>query len=250
MSGNELLSDQGLRIDGRKPNELRRIRCSLGIFAQADGSAYLEQGNTKVLAAVYGPHEASYHVRGSKSKALHDKAFVNCQYSTATFSMGERKRRPRGDRKSTEMSTHLEETFAAAIRTELYPRSQIDIFVEVLQADGGNYTTCVNAAMMALVDAGVPLKDTVVSCTASLVKNVPLVDVNHVEQSGGSPELVVSILPHSGEIVYMSLTQRFHIDHLSKVLDTAIKGCKDIGAILKEIMKGHLTKLDTSLQAS
>ena len=45
--------------------------------------------------------------------------------------MGERKRRPRGDRKSTEMSTHLEETFAAAIRTELYPRSQIDIFIEV-----------------------------------------------------------------------------------------------------------------------
>ena len=57
MSGLELLTDQGLRIDGRKPSELRRIRCSLGIFAQADGSAYLEQGNTKILAAVYGPHE-------------------------------------------------------------------------------------------------------------------------------------------------------------------------------------------------
>lgn len=71
---------------------------------------------------------------------------------------------------------------------------------QVLQADGGNYTACVNAAMLALVDAGIPLKDTVVSCTASLVKNVPLVDVNHVEQSGGSPELVVSILPQSGEV--------------------------------------------------
>nr|CAG4646499.1 EOG090X0BHT [Macrothrix elegans] len=246
MSGVVLLSDQGLRIDGRKPHELRRIRCSLGVFTQADGSAYLEQGNTKVLAAVYGPHE----VRGSKSKALHDQAYINCQYSTATFSMGERKRRPRGDRKSTEMNTHLEETFTAAIRTELYPRSQIDIFVEVLQADGGNYTACVNAAMMALVDAGVPLKDTVVSCTASLVKTVPLVDVNHIETSGGSPELVVAILPHSGEIVYMSLTQRFHIDHLSQVLDTAIKGCKDIAVILQQTMKEHLTKLDASLQNS
>lgn len=56
--------------------------------------------------------------------------------------------------------------------------------------------------MMALVDAGVALKDTVVSCTASLVKNTPLVDVNHVEHSGGSPELVVSILPHSGEVSF------------------------------------------------
>ena len=58
MSGYELLSDQGLRSDGRRAGELRRIRCRQGVFGQADGSAYLEQGNTKVLAAVYGPHEA------------------------------------------------------------------------------------------------------------------------------------------------------------------------------------------------
>lgn len=57
MSGNNLLSDQGLRLDGRRPHELRRIRCKLGVFEQPDGSAYLEQGNTKVLAAVFGPHQ-------------------------------------------------------------------------------------------------------------------------------------------------------------------------------------------------
>jgi hypothetical protein len=57
MARVELLSDQGFRIDGRKPKELRQIRCKIGVFGQADGSAYLEQGNTKVLAAVYGPHE-------------------------------------------------------------------------------------------------------------------------------------------------------------------------------------------------
>lgn len=57
MPGPDLLSSQGLRLDGRRPNELRRIRCKLGVFTQSDGSAYLEQGNTKVLAAVYGPHQ-------------------------------------------------------------------------------------------------------------------------------------------------------------------------------------------------
>ena len=62
MAGLELLSDQGFRIDGRKPTELRRIQCKLGAFRQADGSAYIEQGNTKVLAAVYGPHEVSHSV--------------------------------------------------------------------------------------------------------------------------------------------------------------------------------------------
>ena len=60
MAGVELLSDEGYRIDGRKINELRHIQCKLGVFSQADGSAYLEQGNTKVLAAVYGPHEVRY----------------------------------------------------------------------------------------------------------------------------------------------------------------------------------------------
>ena len=64
-----------------------------------------------------------------------DAVLVNCQYSMAVFSTGERKRRPRGDRRSQEMSIHLRQTFEAAIKTELYPRSQIDIFVEVLQGD-------------------------------------------------------------------------------------------------------------------
>ena len=50
----------------------------------------------------------------------------------ATFSTGERKNRPRGDRKSQEMTMHLQQTFDAAILTNLYPRSQIDIYVEVV----------------------------------------------------------------------------------------------------------------------
>jgi exosome complex component RRP41 len=49
----------GLRVDGRKPNELRRIQCEVGVFAQADGSATISQGNTKVIATVYGPHEVN-----------------------------------------------------------------------------------------------------------------------------------------------------------------------------------------------
>ena len=47
----------GLRTDGRRPLELRRIRLRLGVFSQADGSAYIEQGKTKILATVYGPHQ-------------------------------------------------------------------------------------------------------------------------------------------------------------------------------------------------
>lgn len=51
----------GLRVDGRRPPELRKLQCKLGVFHQADGSAFLEQGNTKVLATVYGPHDVRTH---------------------------------------------------------------------------------------------------------------------------------------------------------------------------------------------
>lgn len=57
MFGQDLVSEQGLRLDGRRSQELRRIQCKMGVFSQPDGSAYIEQGNTKVLAAVYGPHQ-------------------------------------------------------------------------------------------------------------------------------------------------------------------------------------------------
>ena len=70
----------------------RSFRSSISRFTVTEGSNRLQ-------------------VRGSKSKALHDQALVNCQYSAATFSQGERKRRPRGDRKSQEMSGHLAQTF-------------------------------------------------------------------------------------------------------------------------------------------
>lgn len=61
MADHDYLSDQGYRLDGRKQNELRRIQCKMGVFEQADGSAYFEQGNTKVLATVYGPHEVNQY---------------------------------------------------------------------------------------------------------------------------------------------------------------------------------------------
>ena len=51
---------KGLRVDGRRPHELRKVQCQVGVFKQADGSSFLEQGNTKVLASVYGPHDVSF----------------------------------------------------------------------------------------------------------------------------------------------------------------------------------------------
>uniref|UniRef100_A0A224XVA1 Putative exosome complex component RRP41 n=1 Tax=Panstrongylus lignarius TaxID=156445 RepID=A0A224XVA1_9HEMI len=237
----ELLNDQGLRIDGRRANELRLIRCKLGIYNHTDGSAYLEQGNTKVIAAVYGPRE----MRSSrKSKILHDSAYLNCQYSMTTFSTTERRNRNRGDKKTTEMTINLHQALSSVIRLELMARSEINVFVEVLQADGGNYSAAVNAATLALIDAGIPLREYVIACTASLGNgNVPMVDISHLEENIGGPTLTVAMLPLSKQIALMEMSQRFHVNFLEDVLKQAQKGCEDIYNILDTAVRLYLTEI-------
>ncbi|CAN9503506.1 unnamed protein product [Ophioblennius macclurei] len=237
MAGQELLSDQGYRLDGRKASELRKVRARMGVFAQADGSAYLEQGNTRALAVVYGPHE----MRGSRSRTLHDRAAINCQYSMATFSTAERKRRPHGDRKSAEMSLHLKQTFEAAVMTQLYPRSQIDIYVKILQSDGGNYSACVNAATLAVVDAGIPMRDYVCAVTVGFVDETPLADLCYAEESGGGvSSLALALLPRGGQIALLQMDARLHHDHLEALMDAAVTACKGVSKVLDEVVRGHL----------
>lgn len=89
----ELVSPEGLRVDGRRHNEMRKIRSSLSVLSHADGSAYLEQGNTKCLVAVWGPRECR-----RRSDALTDRALINVEYKLATFASGERQRTRKGDR--------------------------------------------------------------------------------------------------------------------------------------------------------
>lgn len=118
----------------------------------------------------------------------------------------------------------------------------------MLQADGGNYCAAVNAATMALIDAGIPLKDYVTACSSGYIHNRVLVDINSQESgmSNGS-ELTMAILPKSGEIVLLEMAQRFHVDHLEKVMDAAMQGCKDIHAILDKVVRKQIKALDKNL---
>ena len=210
-------------MDGRKPNEVRKIACKWGIFEQADGSAYFEMGNTRVLAAVYGPHEVRTSAR---TKQLHDRAVINCQYSMASFSTSERKKRPRGDFRSLEITANMREIFETAVLTQLYPHSQIDIFVEVLQSDGSNYAACVNAATVALIHAGIAMKDVVCASSAGLIDKNTIIDVNHTEESiSNTPVLTVALLPKSKEVLSMESTGRLGLESLQSVLDAATAGC-------------------------
>ena len=129
MSRSEVLSPEGLRLDGRRPGEIRRLRCQLSAEPKADGSAYLEQGNTKVLVTVTGPHEVS-----SQRKAQHDRAVLHCTYAALPFSAGQHKNPSRTA--DSELASSVRSVFDPVVQTQLYPRTQIDVSITLLQADG------------------------------------------------------------------------------------------------------------------
>ena len=100
---------------------------------------------------------------------------------------------------------------------------------------------------MALVDAGIPLKGLVCACSAGFINDNAVVDVNHVEESQGGPELIVAVLPKTEQIVLLEMNGRLHEDRLSLVLDSAVKGCKDIFNVLDRSVRDQLTDLAASL---
>ncbi|KAJ2770598.1 Exosome non-catalytic core component [Coemansia nantahalensis] len=231
MSRQELLSPEGLRVDGRRVNELRRILCRASVLNTADGSAYFEQGNTKVLVAVYGPREPHTRAAGNSG----ERALVNVEFNVAPFSTSERRKRSKGDKRVLEIASFVRQTFEGAIQRAVYPRSQIDIYVHLLQHDGGTLETCINAATLALVDAGIAMDDYVCACTAGFVDDSPLLDLNAVEESSiATPALTVAMLPRTGNIALLQMESRLPAAKLEDVMEVAVEGCKHIHAKLDE----------------
>ncbi|XP_054713184.1 exosome complex component RRP41-like [Uloborus diversus] len=233
----ELLSDLGIRMDGRRPNEVRKIACKMGVSDGADGSAYFVQGNSQVLVTVYGPHEVT-----GRSRPLSDKAVINCQYRIAPFSGRARKAISHSDRKLQEQTVILRQAFEAAILTNLFPKSQIDISFLVLYQDGGICSTCINAGTLALINAAIPMKDYLCACSVGFVKETPLMDATHFESLFGRTELNLAILSKSEEIVCDEITARLHKDHMKKIRRLAIKGCKDMHAVLDSAVRKHVAQ--------
>ncbi|KAK4483511.1 hypothetical protein RD792_010708 [Penstemon davidsonii] len=240
----EYVNPEGLRLDGRRPMEMRQLRAEIGVVSKADGSAVFEMGNTKVIAAVYGPREVFIERVQNRSQQMNDQALVRCEYSMANFSTGDRMRKPKGDRRSTEISLVIRQTMEACILTHLMPRSQIDIFVQVLQADGGTRSACINAATLALADAGIPMRDLVTSCSAGFLNGTPLLDLNYVEDSAGGPDVTVGILPKLDKVTLLQMDAKLAMDTFENVMQLATEGCKAVATYIREILLEHTKQLE------
>lgn len=221
----------GKRLDGRKPDELRKVTIKAGVIPNANGSAEVSFGNTKVIAAVYGPKEMI-------PKHLSDpqKAFLNCKYTMLSFATTDRNR-PGPSRRSTEISKVMTEALAPAIKLEKYPRTNIEINVEVTNANAGTRTTAVNAASVALADAGIEMTDLVVSVAGGKADGKLLLDLYQPEDNFGEADVPIAMLPRTGEISLLQMDGDLTPKEFEELQKMIIKSCKEVYEKQKQALK-------------
>ncbi|RLI93021.1 MAG: exosome complex exonuclease Rrp41 [Candidatus Altiarchaeales archaeon] len=229
-NGKIRLIKDGKRLDGRKFDELRRIEMKVGVLKRATGSAYVEWGKNKVLAGVYGPRELH-------PKYLRDptKALLRCIYNLAPFSVEERKR-PGPDRRSIEISKVTTEALNSVVLVERYPNTAIDVFIEILQADAGTRCAGINAAALALADAGIPMRDLVTACAVGKVDGEIVLDLMKEEDNYGECDMPVAITPRKKEVVLLQMDGKLTRDEFKRAYELAIDGAMRICEIQKNAL--------------
>ncbi|NHJ85272.1 MAG: exosome complex exonuclease Rrp41 [Asgard group archaeon] len=232
-----LISKSGVRHDGRKKDDLRNIQFQIGVLDRADGSALVTWGRNKILAAVYGPRELH-----PKHMAQPDRAVIRCEYRMATFSVPDRKS-PAPKRREREISKILAEALEPAVFAYLYPRSVIDVFIEVLQADGGTRCAAITAASLAIADAGVPMRDLVVGCAAGNLYDQVVLDLDDVEDKEGQGDLPMAYLPHLNKVVLLQSDGMFTKDQYKEAIDMLIPACKKIYEMQRESLKTKYARI-------
>ncbi|KAJ3190531.1 Exosome complex component RRP41 [Irineochytrium annulatum] len=233
MYAKEIVNPEGLRIDGRRATELRRMNCGIGIFSQADGSAFVEHGNTKCLATVHGPREPQRRMQTQ----LNASATVNVTFTMASFSAGERKQKVRQDRRLLEIASMVKSTFEGVIMVAAFPKSEININLQILQTDGGILHAAINAATLAIIDAGIAMNDFVSACSAAYANETSLLDINYTEEISDIPIVTIACLSKSKKIVLVSSETRLHLDNFAEVLNLATAGCAQIADILDDTVR-------------
>jgi exosome complex component RRP41 len=222
---------EGKRLDGRLPDQLRPISMKVDVISRADGSAEVRLGNTIALASVYGPR-ALY----PKFLQEEESGIVRVRYNMVPFSVDERKS-PGPDRRSIELSKVMRLALEPAIFLEDFPKAAVDVFVDILQADGSTRVAGINAASLALACAGVPMRDLVSACSVGKIEGTLIVDLNGIEDNNSESDMAVAMMPGRDEITLLQMDGELNKDEVLRLLSLARENCKKIYELQKQAIR-------------
>lgn len=236
----EKLIVNGKRLDGRSLEEFRKIEIEVGNLKNAMGSAIFKFGHTYALSAVYGPR--AFHPKHLQNP---QKAILRCRYSMAPFSTRERVR-PGPSRRGIEISKVINEAFSNVIFFEDYPRTGIDVFIEILEADASTRCAGINAASLALAEAGVPMKDLISSCSVGKVDGKIILDLDGLEDVYGDVDLATATIGREDKFVLVQMDGIITREEFTKLIELAKTGCTKIYDLQRKILQEKYSKGEVS----
>ena len=233
------------RIDGRAADALRAITIERGWSEQAEGSALISFGSTKVLCT------ASFTPGVPRWLAGKGTGWV-----TAEYAMLPRATNSRNDRESVkgkiggrthEISRLIGRSLRAVIDTKALGENTLVLDCDVLQADGGTRTAAITGAYVALADAisylgskgklakPAPLITSVAAVSVGIIDGEPRLDLMYEEDVRAETDMNV-VCTGSGDFVEVQGTAEgapFNRSELDALLDLAVAGCAQLAAIQK-----------------
>ncbi|MGV8150674.1 MAG: exosome complex exonuclease Rrp41 [Candidatus Woesearchaeota archaeon] len=229
------------RIDGRGFDELRPIEAKAGVIKNADGSAYFRMGKTVAYAAVYGPREMF-------PKFMQDpkKGVLRCNYNMMPFSGAGDRVRPGPNRRSKEISMVTEKALLPVVDLNDYPNAVVDVFIELPQTDAGSRCCGINAAAIALADAGIPMRDIIAAVAVGQADGRVIVDLNYEEEHLGEfieveskevADIPVAMIPSTEEITLLQMDGLIEKEKLMEAILKAKDAIQKISQIQKNALK-------------
>jgi len=226
----------GKRMDGRGLAQTRKIEIQVGVVNRANGSAMVKFGDTHAIAAAYGPRELlPRHMQES------DRGIVRARYNMAPFSVDDRKA-PGSDRRSTELSKVIRLALQPVVFVEDFPKATVDVYIEILQADGSTRVAGINTASLAMAAAGVPMSDLVTACSVGKVDGELVVDLNGEEDMHGEADLGFAMVPSKNLVTLLQMDGVLTKEELVKLLGMAKDTCKKIYEMQEKVLKEKYEK--------
>jgi ribonuclease PH len=238
-----------IRVDGRTPADLRPVTIERGWSDQAEGSALITFGRTKVLCTASFTSGVPRWMTGS------GKGWV-----TAEYGMLPRSTNDRMDRESVkgkiggrthEISRLIGRSLRAVVNTKGLGENTIVIDCDVLQADGGTRTAAITGAYVALADAiewgreqkfipakAEPLIDSVSAISVGIIDGVPMLDLEYREDSNAETDMNV-VVTGRGLFVEVQGTAEgapFDRTELGALLDLAVSGTDRLAQIQRDVL--------------
>ena len=239
----ELIDENGIRLDGRKVDELRPIKIVSRVLNNADGSCLVVWGKNKILAGVYGPRECIPRHDSSPYKAK-----VRCRYNMAPFCSLEEHGRSGPSRRSQELSKVISEAFENIVISESFPKTAIDVFIDVLQSDGGTRCAALTAAAVAIADAGIPCKDLMSAVAVGKVGGKVVLDLSKDEDNYGESDNPMAFAARNDEILLYQMDGLLTKEEAQEGMEMALAAAKKVHKLQVEALKeGFERKGDRAL---